>query len=145
MHPTPAQPRTVLVVEDNPDDADLLRLASRELPSAIGFHFVLDGEQAIAYLKGEGPFGDRKAHPLPDLLLLDLWLPGIDGFEVLAWVRNHSQFKDLKVFVWTDSSLPEVIDRASRAGANRFIHKAVAFMRGGSAGLLSGISQAILP
>jgi CheY-like chemotaxis protein len=137
--------RTVLVVEDNPDDADLLRMAARKAPTAIAFHFVTNGEQAIGYIKGEGQFADRKAHPFPDLVLLDLWLPGIDGFDVLSWIRNDSESRDLKVFVWTDSSLPEIIDRATRAGANRFIHKAVAFVRGGSDGLLGGISEAILP
>jgi CheY-like chemotaxis protein len=137
--------RTVLVVEDNPDDADLLRMAARKTPAAIAFHFVTDGEQAIRYLKGEGQFADRKAHPFPDLVLLDLWLPGIDGFDVLAWIRKDPESKDLKVFVWTDSSLPEIIDRATRAGANRFMHKAVAFVRGGSDGLLGDISEAILP
>lgn len=145
MRLTTGQAKTVLVVEDNADDAELLRLAARKGPAAIAFHFVPDGEQALAYLKGEGQFADRKTHPLPNLVLLDLWLPGMDGFEVLAWIRNHPEFKELKVFVWTDSSLPEIIDRATRAGANRFVHKAVAFMHGGSDGLLGGISQAILP
>jgi CheY-like chemotaxis protein len=135
--------KTVLVVEDNADDVRLLELASREAPTGLALHSVPNGEEALAYLKGEGPFSDRQAHPLPDLVLLDLKLPRMDGFEVLAWIRNHPELKGLKVFVWTDSGQPEVLARATQAGANRFVPKSVAFVRGGLVGLMNGISQAI--
>jgi CheY-like chemotaxis protein len=135
---------TVLVVEDNADDVRLLELASREVSNALSFHSVPSGEAAIAYLKGEGDYADRRAHPLPDLVLLDIALPGMDGFEVLTWIRNHPELNGLKVFMWTDSGQPEVLTRATQAGANRFVPKSVAFVRGGLAGLISGISQVIL-
>ena len=136
--------KTVLVVEDNADDAELLRLAAEKGGRGLAFHFVLDGEQAIAYLKGEGRFEDRGAHPFPDLMLLDLWLTGINGFEVLTWVRQQPELKRLKVFVWTDSGQPEILDRATQAGADRFVPKSVVFVRGGLAGLVGGISQALV-
>ena len=102
-----------------------------------------DGEQAIAYLKGEGQFADRQAHPLPDLVLLDLWLPGMNGFEVLAWVRQQPELRGLKVFVWTDAGQREILERATQAGADRFVPKSVVFVRGGLEGLIGGISQAL--
>jgi CheY-like chemotaxis protein len=136
--------RNVLVVEDNVDDVELLRLAAKAAPDAVAFHVVGDGEQALAYLNGEGQFADRQAHPLPDLVLLDISLPRMNGFEVLAWIRAHSEFSALQVFVWTDSGDRETLDRAIKAGANRFVPKSVSFVRGGLAGLVRGISEAIL-
>jgi CheY-like chemotaxis protein len=134
--------KTVLVVEDNADDVRLLELASRKAQTGLALYSVPTGEEALAYLKGEGPFSDRQAHPLPDLVLLDLKLPRMDGFEVLAWIRNHPELRGLKVFVWTDSGQPEVLARATRAGANRFVPKSVSFVQGGSVGLINGILQA---
>ena len=97
----------------------------------------------MTYLSGEGAFADRQAHPFPDLILLDLGLPGMNGFDLLAWIRGHPEFQALQVFVWTDSGDRGTLDRATRAGANRFIPKSVSFVRGGLAGLVRGISQAI--
>ena len=136
--------QTVLVVEDNPDDVELLQMAAKAAPDAVSFHIVRDGEQGLAYLKGDGQYADRHAHPLPDLVLLDLSLPGMNGFEVLAWIRQHPEFNALKVFVWTDLSDPATIERAIKAGATRFVPKSISFVRGGMAGLVRGISQAIL-
>ena len=136
--------RNVLVVEDNVDDVELLRLAAKAAPDAVAFHIVGDGEQALAYLNGEGQFADRQAHPLPDLVLLDISLPGMNGFEVLTWIRAHPELKALQVFVWTDSGDRETLDRAARAGANRFVPKSVSFVRGGLAGLVRAISEAIV-
>jgi CheY-like chemotaxis protein len=135
--------KNVLVVEDSADDVELLLIAARTAPDAVSFHIVRDGEQALAYLKGEGQFADRQAHPFPGLVLLDLSLPGMNGFEVLAWIRQHPGFSALKVFVWTDSGDPGALDHALRAGANRFVPKSVSFVRGGLAGLVRGIAQAI--
>jgi CheY-like chemotaxis protein len=137
------QSKNVLVVEDNEDDVELLQIAAKAAPDAVAFHIVRDGEQALAYLRGEGPFADRQAHPFPQLVLLDLSLPGIDGFEVLSWIRQHPELCSLKVFVWTDTGDPKALDRALKAGANRFVPKSVSFVRGGLAGLVNGISQAI--
>ena len=134
--------QNVLVVEDNEDDVELLRIGSATAPEAVSFYLVQTGEAAIAYLKGDAQYADRHAHPFPDLVLLDLTLPGMSGFEVLAWIRQHPEFNALKVFVWTDSSDPATHDRALQAGANRFVPKSISFVRGGVAGLVRAISQA---
>ena len=136
--------KTVLVVEDNADDAALLRLAAEKGGGDLSLHFVPGGEQAIAYLKGEGQFADRGAHPFPDLVLLDLWLTGMNGFEVLAWVRQQPELKSLKVFVWTDAGQRDILERATQAGADRFVPKSLVFVRGGLEGLIGGISQALI-
>ena len=136
--------KRVLVVEDNEDDVDLLLMAAQTAPHAISFHIVRDGKQAVAYLQGDGEFADRQAHPFPHLILLDLGLPGMNGFEVLAWIRAHPEFSALQVFVWTDSGDRETLERATQAGANRFVPKSLAFVRGGLSGLVRGISEAIL-
>jgi CheY-like chemotaxis protein len=135
--------QNVLVVEDNGDDADLLRIAAEAAPEAVSFHIVQDGETALAYLKGQDQYVDRHAHPFPDLVLLDITLPGMNGLDVLTWIRQHPEFGSLQVFVWTDSGDPAMLERALKAGANRFVPKSVAFVRGGLAGLVRGISQAI--
>ena len=134
---------SVLVVEDNADDVELLCMAASKAPEAVSLHIVGDGEQALAYLKGEGQYADRKARPFPDLVLLDIALPRMSGFDVLAWIRGHPDFSGLKVFVWTDAGDRGTLERAIKAGATRFVPKSVAFVRGGLTGLVRSISEAV--
>ena len=115
--------KTVLVVEDNEDDLFLFRRTVEKAGCGLSFHYVRDGEKAIAYLKGEEPYADRKAHPPPDLVMLDLGLPAEDGFGVLKWIRNGHGRKKLKVFVVSGWDEQVHVERAMRAGANRFIPK----------------------
>ena len=92
-------------------------------PSGVNFQIVRDGEEAIAYIKGEGRFRDRRKHPLPDLALLDVRMPKLDGFQVLDWIRNKSDFKNLKVFIWADSQFEADVSRAQSGRADRVIPK----------------------
>lgn len=87
---------------------------------------VRDGEEAVAYLAGDGVYGDRRAHPLPVLVLLDLKLPRRSGFEVLEWIRRHPMLRRLPVVVLTSSRETEDIDRAYSLGASSYIAKPVA-------------------
>jgi CheY-like chemotaxis protein len=116
--------RPVLIVDDDEDCVKLLRMALER--SGIGgnrFSVARDGEEALAYLKGEGAFADRIAYPIPALVLLDLKMPRVDGFQVLRWIRKESPFWYLPVVVLTVSSLDSDIWKAYAAGANSFMVK----------------------
>jgi len=115
--------KTVLVAEDDTNDRMLFEGAVRVLNPPVQFKFVRDGEVAIKYLKGEGPFENRDTNPLPSLVLLDVRMPKIDGIQVLQWIKSNAQFKDIKVLVWADSEFKEHIDRARAAGADDIVKK----------------------
>src|SRR5207244_2818726 len=84
-----------------------------------------DGQQALDYLRGEGQFADRSSHPHPppDLLLLDLKMPRMDGFQVLDWLRRQPVLKRLPVVVFSSSPLDHDINRAYDLGASSFLVK----------------------
>jgi len=114
---------SVLIAEDDPSDAFLLRraFAAAEVPATL--HFVRDGQEAIDYLEGENSFSDRATHPLPDLMLLDLKMPRLNGFDVLDWLRKKPGLKRLLVTVLTSSDQPRDINRAYDLGANSYLLK----------------------
>jgi CheY-like chemotaxis protein len=109
----------VLIAEDSTDDRFLLRTAIRRAPRLQIVAEVGDGSEVIAYLKGRDVYADRSRYPLPDLLLLDLKMPSMDGFEVLEWMRTQN-FLALTVVVLTDSMQAEHIKRALDLGADLF-------------------------
>jgi CheY-like chemotaxis protein len=115
--------KTILVAEDNPDDAFLLKRAFIQAGLNVRLDFVQDGEEVIHYLKGENGFADRAAHPFPALLLLDLKMPRLDGFDVLNWLRQQSGLKRLLVTVLTSSDQPNDVNRAYDLGANSYLIK----------------------
>ena len=117
-----AQP-TILLVDDSENDLFLLRRAFKLLKCAVPVQEVHNGEEAIAYLKGEGPYGDRLNFPLPIVMLLDLNMPRKDGFDVLAWVRAQPALKRLAIIVLTASTRSEDVDRAFDLGATSFLVK----------------------
>jgi CheY-like chemotaxis protein len=118
---------TVLVVEDNPNDTLLLHIAAQEVCPDVAFHFVANGYQALAYLRGEGEFADRQTHPFPNLVLLDLRLPGMDGFQVLKAIRALAECEHLKVLAWSDGLDPGIGARAQAAGVEHFVSKPFSF------------------
>ena len=115
--------KRVLIAEDDPTDIFLLQraFAVAEVPAIL--HVVRDGQEAIDYLEGEASYADRQAHPLPDLLLLDLKMPKLNGFDVLAWLRRQPGLKRLLVTVLTSSDQPQDINRAYDLGANSYLLK----------------------
>lgn len=110
----------VLVVEDNPNDVFLLERAFSKGGPEVPLHFARDGQEALNYLKGVDRFADRKLYPLPTLLVLDLKLPGIDGFDIIKWVRKESELRDLRIVVLSSSNEPSDISRAHELGANAY-------------------------
>ncbi len=119
--------QTVLCVEDSSDDLVLLRLASRKCGTPFDLQCAEDGEKAIAYLSGSGPFSDRDEYPFPDLVLLDLRMPRLDGFEVLQWVRANPETQNLPVIVLAGSAFRADMRRAIELGANAYSTKPVKF------------------
>jgi CheY-like chemotaxis protein len=111
---------TILVVEDNSTDVLLLRRAFGKAGVTNPLRVASDGEQAIAYLTGEGSYADREQHPWPSLMLLDLTLPRTSGFEVLAWMRYDPALRRVPVVMLTSSAQPTDIARAYDAGANAY-------------------------
>ena len=119
MHEKP----TILLVDDSENDRFLMRLAFDKADFRCALPEVGDGSQAIAYLKGEGAYGDRTAFPLPDVMLLDLNMPLQNGFEVLEWLRGEPGLKRLSVVILTASMREEDAHRALDLGANWFLVK----------------------
>ena len=116
---------TILLVEDEPDDAHLLIRAFRKAGAANPIRHVADGDAAIAYFAGEAPFGNRQEYPLPIVVLLDLKLPRRSGFEVLAWLRDQPVLRRLPVVVLTSSGQLDDVNRAYDLGANSYLVKPV--------------------
>lgn len=114
---------TVLLVEDNPDDADLIEHAFRKVKIANPIAIVDNGDKAVAWLEGAPPYQERG--PLPVLVLLDLKLPRRSGFEVLEWIRAHESTKRLTVVILTSSNQTPDIQRAYDLGANSYLVKPV--------------------
>jgi CheY-like chemotaxis protein len=117
----------ILIVEDSEDDILLMRCAFEKASIKNPVHFVRTGDDVIAYLSGEEQFSNRVKFPLPALILLDLKLPGKDGFEVLSWIRQHHRFRTLPVVVLTASAQMDAVNRAYRLGANSFFVKGLDF------------------
>src|SRR5882672_5087236 len=113
----------VLLAEDNPDDVLLVRLGFRKAGCGIPIFVVNDGEQAIQYLKGQGKYADRAKFPIPGILLLDLKLARLNGFDVLTWIRQRPEWKCLPVIVLTTSHFGKDIEQAYDLGANSFLSK----------------------
>jgi CheY-like chemotaxis protein len=113
----------ILLVEDNEDDVFLMKRAVSAAGIANPLHVVEDGQQAIDYLAGTGPFAARDKHPLPAIIFLDLKLPIKNGLQVLEWIRSEKQFESLVVVVLTSSNEPSDLREAYKLGANSYVVK----------------------
>jgi CheY-like chemotaxis protein len=122
---------TVLYVEDEQTDALFMSTAFSDKGLASAFRLVSDGRAAIDYLSGTGKYADRTEYPLPAVVLLDLNLPQVPGFDVLKWMRNHPDFLGTPVVVFTSSVRQEDKVKATELGANDFVAKPSSGMRFG--------------
>lgn len=121
------EPLTILLVEDNPDHAELVMRNMDDFQVANTIFHVEDGEAALDYLYGRGDYGDRSRFPLPHLMLLDLRLPKIDGLEVLKEVKNNATFRAIPVVILTTSNAERDMAMAYDYHANSYVTKPVSF------------------
>lgn len=120
--------KIILLVEDNPDDQELTRIAFEESRLANELVIVHDGEEALEYLFGTGRYAGRDLANMPQLILLDLKLPKIDGHEVLQRIRADARTKYIPVVVMTTSREEQDMLGSYDMGANSFIQKPVDFI-----------------
>ena len=121
--------RLILLIEDNPDDAELTLRAFQDSKTVSQIVLVRDGEQALDYLFTAGPDLNRDAKAVPDVVLLDLNLPKVDGLGVLQRMRSDSRTRRLPVVVLTSSKEEKDIIRSYDLGANSFVQKPVDFVQ----------------
>lgn len=122
-----AEQAVILLVEDREDDILLVKRAFQRAALDVPMQIVRDGEEAIQYLSGVGPYANRDEHPLPDLILLDLKMPKVDGFELVRWIRRQPGFASIPVVVLTSSDAIRDVNRAYALGANSFLVKPLDF------------------
>jgi len=113
----------ILLAEDREDDIFLIHRAFEKSGIHNPLYVVRNGEDTIRYLEGIGRFANRAEYPLPDLLLLDLKMPGTDGFEVLRWVKQQPGLSSLRIIVLTASTHLQDVNLAYQLGANSFMVK----------------------
>jgi CheY-like chemotaxis protein len=118
-------------VEDEENDALLIRRAFERAGINDSLQRVCNGLEALAYLSGDPPFQDRNRYPLPFVVMLDIKLPLMDGFEVLKWIRKQPAFLSLCVVMLTSSDDMRMVNRAYRLGANSFFVKPLDFWNAG--------------
>jgi CheY-like chemotaxis protein len=123
----PSSRPVILLVDDNPHDVVLIRLAFRKVGIIDTIQLVKDGNEALRYLRGEGSYADRHHYPMPTLVLLDLKMPQANGFEVLEWVRQQTNLNDLRVVVMSGSKNDNDITKAHGLGANAYLVKPTKF------------------
>ncbi|MDA1188114.1 MAG: response regulator [Chloroflexi bacterium] len=119
--------KTILLVEDSPDDQLLIRRALTKHNLLNPVQVVSDGQEALDYLFGAGSYADRDASQVPTLILLDLKLPKIDGLEVLQRIRADERTKLLRVVILTSSKEEQDMLKSYSLGASSCVRKPVEF------------------
>jgi CheY-like chemotaxis protein len=117
------RPGTILYAEDESNDVFFLKRAFKLAGVSNPLEAVPDGQIALEYLSGAGPFADRKLHPVPCLVLLDINMPKKSGFEVLEWIRQQPRFKSLAVLMLSSSSNPADMEKARKLAADDYLLK----------------------
>ena len=115
--------KPILLADDSEDDEILFRRVLRLTGLANPVILVRDGDEAIAYLAGEGRYADREKHPIPKVLMLDLKMPNKSGFDVLEWLKGRPELENLLVVVLTSSERDEDIQRSYTMGADTVLTK----------------------
>ena len=117
----------ILLVEDNPDHVMLIKTILEENNFLNEIYVVTDGQEALDYMYHRGKYADESKAPRPGLILLDLKLPKVDGFEVLSQLKSDPELKSIPIIILTTSSQDEEIVRGYALGANSYVAKPVKF------------------
>ena len=118
---------TLLLAEDNEDDILFFKRALKQGAEKAGVPVRLevtrDGEEALAYLNGEGAFRDRERYPFPQIVVTDLKMPGLNGLDVLAWLKDHDEYQRVPKILLSGSCDEGDVDQAYRLGVNTYFQK----------------------
>jgi CheY-like chemotaxis protein len=115
--------KAILVADDSLEDAFILKRAFDKAGTTVPLLFVRDGKELIDYLSGADGFADRQNHPMPRVLLLDLKMPKVDGFDVLRWLQRQPELRRLIVTVLSSSNESQDVNLAYDLGANSYVVK----------------------
>jgi len=121
------KPVEILLVEDNMDHISLIKRSLKSRNIVNNIQVVYDGQAALDYLFRRGPYSDPATSPRPHLILLDVRLPKVDGFEVLGTIKKHGVLKDIPVIILTTSDKDEDIEQGYAMGANSYVTKPIDF------------------
>jgi CheY-like chemotaxis protein len=119
-----ARPPVVLLAEDNDNDVELTKLGFQRAKLAVELHHVSNGEECMAFLRKEGRYADT---PMPDIILLDLNMPRMDGMEVMQEITKDERLKHLVIVVLTSSNFDEDVLRAYKLRCNSYLVKPINF------------------
>lgn len=122
-----SEPAEILLVEDDEDDAELVSLAFKRKGLTNPMHVVGDGEEALEFIYATGRYGERTGAPHPRLVLLDVKLPLVDGFEVLERIKSDARTRHIPVVMMTSSKQERDLVRGYDLGANGYVVKPVDF------------------
>lgn len=117
----------ILLVEDSADDAELAMRSIKGANLVNEIIWLKDGEEVIAYLRGEGAHVERDTSIKPKLILLDLKLPKVSGIEVLEIIKNENELKNIPVVVMTSSKQSKDLKRCYELGVNSYVVKPISF------------------
>lgn len=115
--------KAILVADDSAEDSFILKRAFEKVGMTVPLLFVKDGQELIDYLSGSEGFSDRSSHPMPRVLLLDLKMPKLNGFDVLRWLQQQPELRRLIVTVLSSSEEPTDVNLAYDLGANSYVVK----------------------
>ena len=117
------QKLVILLAEDDGNDAEIFTHALAKSGVEAKLHIVGDGEEVMDYLQGRGKFRNRRAHPFPDIIVLDLKMPRVNGLELLEWLGKSPQYGRLPKIMLSGSGLQDDVEHAYRLGVNTYFTK----------------------